>query len=67
MFLLNREFFLNILLRKIRRKRNGGKKVIIVVLEGDSVGKDMSWNAFEQFGEVKVYEKAQQDEVNRKM
>lgn len=39
----------------------------IVVLEGDSVGKDMSWNAFEQFGEVKVYEKAQQDEVNRKM
>ena len=39
----------------------------IVVLEGDSVGKDMSWNAFEQFGEVKVYEKAQQDEVNSKM
>ena len=35
----------------------------IVVLEGDSVGKDMSWNAFERFGEVKVYEKAQQDEV----
>lgn len=35
----------------------------IVVLEAGSIGKDMSWDAFEQFGEVVLHDNLQQDVV----
>ena len=35
----------------------------IVVLEGDSVGKDVSWSVLEQFRELKVYPGLRQDEM----
>lgn len=43
------------------------KNMKIVILEGDSVGRDMSWDSFWQFGEVEVYGNLPQAEVGEKI
>lgn len=43
------------------------KNMKIVILEGDSVGRDMSWDSFWQFGEVEVYGNLPQAEVREKI
>lgn len=39
----------------------------IVVLEGVSVGRDMSWDGLRRFGEVEVYDSVPQNEVKEKI
>ena len=39
----------------------------IVVLEGDSLGKDLDWSVLNRFGEVKVYGKTKQEQVRERI
>ena len=39
----------------------------IVVLEADSVGRDVSWAPLEQFGEVLLYESTPQEQVAQRI
>lgn len=49
------------------RKKGMKSNKKLVVLEGDAVGKDVSWNILQKYGELKVYGSTTQEQVKERI